>query len=162
MRIAGVLLLAILFAACATAPAPPRPPARLPPIAKPPERPLRYLKTLGGGWRIKLTDDHRALTKCQYGLRVGHARRVDRTLYLRVEFENPLDPTSPLFTDTEIEPWMHELAIRSPEVRGLRKGSRYSIRIHIFDHPDRRRRIGIHEQELPARLNVRADGRVSF
>lgn len=164
-RFTCLLLLALLCAACATPPAPHR---RLPPtspsphVSVAPRRPTSYLKTLGGGWRIKLTDDHRALTACQYGLRVGHVRPIDKTLYLRVEFENPLDRSSPLFTDTKIEPWMYELSIRSPEVRGLRKGSRYRIRIHIFDHPARVNRIGVHDQEIPARLNVRADGSVSF
>lgn len=162
IRTAGILLFTILFAACVIAPMAPRPSPHVRPVARPPERPIRYLETRGGGWRIKLTDDHRALTKCQYGLRVGHVRPIDKTLYLRVEFENPLDRSSPLFTDTRIEPWMHELAIRSPEVRGLRKGSRYRIRIHIFDHPERKTRIGLHEQEMPARLDVMADGRVFF
>jgi hypothetical protein len=162
MRIACALLLTILCAACATTPAP-RPPVRpVPRVGTVPQKPTKYLKTMGGGWRIKLTDDHRALTACQYGLRVGHARPTNKTLYLRVEFENPLSASSPLFTDTKIEPWMHELAIRSPEVRGLRKGARYLIRVHIFDHPERKKEIGFHDQWMPARLNVKADGSVSF
>lgn len=155
-RIAGILLLALL-AACA------RPPAMTPPSAgTAPRPPIDYLKTLGGGWRIRLTDDHRAATACQYGVTVGPARPFDRTLFLRVEFENPLAPSAPLVTDTKIEPWMRELSIRSPEVRGLRKGARYLVRIRIFDHPERRREIGVHHQTIPARLNVNADGSVSF
>ena len=121
-----------------------------------------YLKTLGGGWRIRLTDDHRTATACQYGLTVGPARPLNNTLYLRVEFENPLSPSSPLITDTKIEPWMRELAIRSPEVRGLKKGARYLIRIRIFDDPERKHEIGIHDQKMPSRLNVKANGSVSF
>ena len=159
MRIACVLLLSILCAACATTTAPPAPP---PPVSAAPQQPIDYLKTLGGGWRIRLTDDHRALTACQYGLTVGPARPFDKTLYLRAEFENPLSPSSPLITDTKIEPWMRELSIRSPEVRGLRKGGRYSIRIRIFDHPERKKEIGVHHQTIPARLNVNSDGSVSF
>ena len=162
MRIACVLLLSILCAACVTTPEPRRRIPSVPRIITVPQRPIDYLKTLGGGWRIRLNDDHRALTACQYGLRVGFSRPSKKTLYLRVEFENPLSPSSPLFTDTKIEPWMHELAIRSPEVRGLKKGRRYRIRIHIFDHPDRKKEIGVHDQMMPARLNVRADGSVSF
>ena len=162
MRIACVFLLTILCAACATKPVPVRrvPPA--PRVLTAPQPPINYLKTLGGGWRIKLTDDHRALTACQYGLRVGPARRFHKTLYLRVVFDNPLSPSSPLVTETKIEPWMHELSIRSPEVRGLKKGSRYLIRIFIFDDPARKKSVGYHEQWLPARLNVRANGSVSF
>ena len=160
-RIACVLTLAILCA-CATPPAPRPRVARVPPIVRAPQAPINYLKTLGGGWRIKLNDDHRALTKCQYGLTVGPARRLHKTLYLRVVFENPLSRSSPFITDTKIEPWMRELAIRSPEVRGLRKGARYLIRIHIFDHPERKKAIGFHDQWMPARLNVKADGSVSF
>ena len=156
MRIACVLLLSILCAACATTPAP------LEPVSTAPQQPIDYLKTLGGGWRIRLTDDHRAATACQYGLTVGPARPFNKTLYLRAEFENPLSPSSPLITDTKIEPWMRELSIRSPEVRGLRKGGRYSIRIHIFDHPERKKEIGFHDQTMPARLNVNSDGSVSF
>jgi hypothetical protein len=156
MRIAGFFLLSILFAACATTTAP------LPPVSTAPQQSIDYLKTLGGGWRIRLTDNHRAATACQYGLTVGPARPFNKTLYLRAEFENPLSPSSPLITDTEIEPWMRELAIRSPEVRGLRKGARYSIRIHIFDRPERKREIGLHHQTMPARLNVNSDGSVSF
>jgi hypothetical protein len=159
MRIACVLLLSILCAACATTPA--QFPA-VPPVSTAPQQPINYLKTLGGGWRIRLNDDHRALTACQYGLRVGPARPFDKTLYLRVEFENPLSPSSPLITDTKIEPWMRELSIRSPEVRGLRKGASYLIRIHIFDHPERKTEIGFHDQRIPARLNVNSDGSVSF
>ena len=157
MRIACILLLSILFAACAT------PTAPLPPVSPPPpQQPIDYLKTLSGGWRIRLTPNHRALTACQYGLSVGPSRPFNKTLYLRAEFENPLSPSSPLITDTKIEPWMRELSIRSPEVRGLRKGGRYLIRIHIFDRPERKREIGFHDQIMPARLNVYADGRVSF
>jgi hypothetical protein len=126
-----------------------------------PTQPIDYLKTLSGGWRIRLTDDHRAVTACQYGLTVGPARRFNKTLYLRVEFENPLS-SSPLITDTKIEPWMRELAIRSPEVRGLKKGARYLIRIRIFDDPERKHEIGIHDQKMPSRLNVKANGSVSF
>ncbi len=127
-----------------------------------PQPPIDYLKTLGGGWRIRLTDDHRAVTACQYGLTVGPARPFNKTLYLRAEFQNPLAPSSPLITDTKIEPWMRELSIRSPEVRGLRKGGRYSIRIHIFDHPERKKPIGFHDQTIPSRLSVNYDGSVSF
>lgn len=156
MRIACVLLLSILCAACATARAP------LPSVSTAPQQPIEYLKTLGGGWRIRLTDDHRAATACQYGLTVGPARPFNKTLYLRAEFENPLSPSSPLITDTKIEPWMRELSIHSPEVRGLRKGARYSIRIHIFDRPERKKEIGLHNQTIPARLNVNSDGSVSF
>ena len=156
MRIACVVLLSILCAACAPTPAP------LPPVGTVPEQPIEYLKTLGGGWRIRLTDDHRAATACQYGLTVGPARPFNKTLYLRAEFENPLSPSSPLITDTKIEPWMRELSIRSPEVRGLRKGARYSIRIHIFDRPERKKEIGLYNQTIPARLNVNSDGSVSF
>ena len=159
MRIACVLLLSILCAACATTTAPPAPP---PPLSAAPQQPIDYLKTLGGGWRIRLTDDHRALTACQYGLTVGPARAFNKTLYLRAEFENPLSPSSPLITDTKIEPWMRELSIRSPEVRGLRKGGRYRIRIHIFDRSERKTEIGFHDQTIPARLNVNSDGSVSF
>ena len=157
VRIACVLLLSILCAACAPPPAPPPPPVRAAP-----RQSIDYLKTLSGGWRIRLTDDHRAVTACQYGLTVGPARPFNKTLYLRAEFENPLDPSSPLITDTKIEPWVRELSIRSPEVRGLRKGARYSIRIHIFDHPQREEEIGFHDQTMPSRLNVNADGSVSF
>lgn len=157
-RIACILLLALL-AACAP---PTTPPTEAPSVGTAPHPPVDYLKTLGGGWRIRLTDDHRAATACQYGLTVGPARRFDKTLFLRVEFENPLSPASPLITDTKIEPWMRELAIRSPEVRGLRKGGRYLVRIHIFDHPERKKEIGVHHQTIPARLNVNADGSVSF
>jgi hypothetical protein len=157
MRIACVLLLSILCAACATTPAPPPPP----PVRVAPTQPIDYLKTLSGGWRIRLTDNHRAVTACQYGLTVGPARPFNKTLYLRVEFENPLS-SSPLITETKIEPWMRELAIRSPEVRGLKKGGRYLIRIRIFDAPERKHEIGIHDQKMPARLNVKADGSVSF
>jgi hypothetical protein len=157
MRIACVLALSILCAACATPPAPPPPP-----VTPTPTQSIDYLKTLSGGWRIRLTDDHRAATACQYGLTVGPARPFNKTLYLRVEFENPLSPSSPLITDTKIEPWMRELSIRSPEVRGLRKGARYSIRIRIFDRPDRKHEIGIHHQTMKARLNVNRDGSVSF
>ncbi len=157
MRIACVLLLSILCAACATTPAPPPPP-----VGAARTESIDYLKTLGGGWRIRLTDDHRTATACQYGLTVGPARPFNNTLYLRVEFENPLSPSSPLITDTKIEPWMRELSIRSPEVRGLRKGARYSIRIRIFDRPQRKHEIGLHEQTMPARLNVNRDGSVSF
>jgi hypothetical protein len=156
MRIACVLLLSILCAACATTTAP------LPPVSTAPQQRIDYLKTLGGGWRIRLTDDHRAATACQYGLTVGPARPFNKTLYLRAEFENPLSPSSPLITDTKIEPWMRELSIRSPEVRGLRKGARYSIRIHIFDRSERKKEIGLHDQTIPARLNVNSDGSVSF
>jgi hypothetical protein len=156
MRIARILLLSLLCAACA------KTPASRPPFGAAPQQSIDYLKTLGGGWRIRLTDDHRALTACQYGLRVGPARPFDKTLYLRAEFENPLSPSSPLITDTKIEPWMGELAIRSPEVRGLRKGGRYSIRIHIYDRPERQKEIGFHDEVMPARLNVNADGSVSF
>jgi hypothetical protein len=156
-RIACVLQLSIFCAACAATP------ARLPPVSTAaPQQPIDYLKTLGGGWRIRLTDDHRAVTACQYGLTVGPARPFNKTLYLRAEFENPLDPSSPLITDTKIEPWMRELSFRSPEVRGLRKGARYSIRIHIFDRPQRKEEIGFHDQTMPARLNVNSDGSVSF
>jgi hypothetical protein len=162
MRIACVLALSILSASCATTPAPPPRVRPVPRVSTAPQKPIKYLKTLGGGWRIRLNDDHRALTACQYGLTVGPARPFPKTLYLRVEFENPLSPSSPLITDTKIEPWMRELAIRSPEVRGLRKGGRYLIRIHIFDRPERKKRIGFHDQVLPARLNVKADGSVSF
>jgi hypothetical protein len=151
---ACILLLAIVSGACAPSPRP------LPPTT--PAQSVDYLKTLGGGWRIRLTDDHRAATACQYGLTVGPARPFDRTLYLRAEFENPLSPSSPLITDTKIEPWMRELSIRSPEVRGLRKGARYSIRIHIYDHPQRKREIGFHDQTIPSRLSVNPDGSVSF
>src|SRR5438067_7810491 len=115
MRIACVLLLSILCSACATTPAP------LPPVSTAPQ-PIDYLKTLGGGWRIRLTDDHRALTACQYGLTVAPARPIHKTLYLRAEFENPLSASSPLITDAKLEPGTRELAIRSGEVRGLRKG----------------------------------------
>jgi len=157
MRIACVLQLSILCAACATTPTP------LPTVVStPPQQSIDYLKTLGGGWRIRLTDDHRAVTACQYGLTVGPARRFKKTLYLRAEFENPLDPSSPLITDTKIEPWMRELSIRSPEVRGLKKGARYLIRIHIFDRPQRKEEIGFHDQMMPARLQVNADSSVSF
>jgi hypothetical protein len=157
MRIACVLLLSVLCAACATTP------ARLPPpVSTAPRQSIDYLKTLGGGWRIRLTDDHRAVTACQYGLTVGPARPFNKTLYLRAEFENPLNPSSPLTTDTKIEPWMRKLSIRSPEVRGLRKGARYLIRIHIFDHSQRKEEIGFHDQMMPARLNVNSDGSVSF
>ena len=159
MRIARVLLLALCFAACATPPPPPSLPVSLPPPAK---QSVDYLRTISGGWRIRLTDNHRAATACQYGLTVGPARPFDRTLYLRVEFENPLSPSSPLITDTRIEPWTRELAIRSPEVRGIRKGGRYAIRIHIYDHPERKHEIGFHEQIMPARLSIGADGSVTF
>ena len=158
MRISCVLLLSALCAACATPPTPLPPPS----IVTAPPQSVDYLKTLSGGWRIRLTDNHRAATACQYGLTVGPTRRFDKTLYLRVEFENPLSPSSPLITDTKIEPWMRELAIRSPEVRGLRNGGRYSIRIHIYDHPQRKHEIGFHDQIMPARLNVNSDGSVSF
>jgi len=158
MRASCILALSILFAACTTQP----PPIATATSATAPAGSVDYLKTLGGGWRIRLTDDHRAATACQYGLTVGPARPFDKTLYLRAEFENPLSPSSPLITDTKIEPWMRELAIRSPEVRGLRKGSRYLIRIRIFDRPERKHEIGIHDQKMPARLNVNADGSVSF
>jgi hypothetical protein len=158
MRIACVLQLSIFCAACATAP------PRLPPIATTPapQQSLDYLKTLSGGWRIRLTENHRAVTACQYGLTVGPARPFNKTLYLRAEFENPLDPSSPLIADAKIEPWMRELSIRSPEVRGLRKGARYRIRIHIFDHPRGEQEIGFHDQMMPSRLNVNSDGSVSF
>jgi hypothetical protein len=159
MRIGRIVALSVLFAACATPPPPPPPPTT---PATAPARSVDYLKTLSGGWRIRLTDDHRAATACQYGLTVGPARPFDKTLYLRAEFENPLSPSSPLVTDTKIEPWMRELAIRSPEVRGLRKGGRYRIRIHIYDHPLRKHEIGYHDQMMPARLNVNSDGSVSF
>ncbi len=149
-------MLSILCATCATRPAP------FPPISTAPQQPIDYLKTLGGGWRIRLTDDHRVATVCQYGLTVGPARPFDKTLYLRAEFENPLSSSSPLITDTKIEPWMRALSIRSPEVRGLRKGARYSIRIHIFDRVERKKEIGFHEQTIPARLSVNSDGSVSF
>jgi len=160
-HIACVLLLAILCAACPTT-TPPTSTVPVPPVTTAPQPPVDYLRTLSGGWRIRLTDDHRAATACQYGLTVGPARPFHRTLYLRAEFENPLSPSSPLFTDTKIEPWMRELSIRSPEVRGLKKGGRYSIRIHIFDGPDRKKEIGIHRETMPARLNVNANGSVSF
>jgi len=156
MRIACILLLTILCAACATRP------AALSPVSTAPQEPIDYLKTLGGGWRIRLTEDHRRATACQYGLTVGPARPFDKTLYLRAEFENPLSPSSPLITDTKIEPWMRELSIHSPEVRGLRKGARYSIRIHIFDRPQRKTEIGFHDQTVPARLSVNSDGSVTF
>lgn len=157
IRVASVALLTILFAACATTPPPVEPV-----VAVPQPGPVDYLKTLGGGWRVRLTDDHRAVTACQYGLTVGPARPFNKTLYLRAEFENPLAPSSPLITDTKIEPWMRELSIRSPEVRGLRKGGRYSIRIHIFDRPERKRPIGFHEQTIPSRMSVSYDGSVTF
>src|SRR5262249_50823687 len=105
MRFACVLQLSIFCAACATTPASLPPP----PVSTVPQQSIDYLKTLGGGWRIRLTDDHRAVTACQYGLTVGPARPFNKTLYLRAEFENPLDPSSPLITDTKIEPWMREL-----------------------------------------------------
>ena len=57
---------------------------------------------------------------------------------------------------------MRELSIRSPEVRGLRKGARYLIRIRIFDHPQQKEEIGFHDQMMPVRLNVNSDGSVSF
>jgi len=158
MRASCILALSILFAACTTQP----PPIATATSATAPAGSVDYLKTLGGGWRIRLTDDHRAATACQYGLTVGPARPFDKTLYLRAEFENPLSPSSPLITDTKIEPWMRELAIRSPEVRGLRKGGRYRIRIHIYDHPQRKHEIGFHDQTMPARLNIDSDGSVSF
>ena len=153
------VLLSIVCAACAPTPPPPPPP---PVKVAPPPQSIDYLKTLSGGWRIRLTDDHRAVTACQYGLTVGPARPLKSTLYLRVEFENPLSPSSPLVTETKIEPWMRELSIRSPEVRGLRKGARYLIRIRIYDHPERKNEIGIHDQMMPCRLNVRRNGSVSF
>jgi hypothetical protein len=155
-RVARILLVSILYAACAPTTAP------LSPVSKAPQQPIDYLKTLGGGWRIRLTDDHRAATVCQYGLTVGPARRFNKTLYLRAEFENPLSRSSPLITDAKLEPWMGELSIHSPEVRGLRKGGLYSIRVHVFDHPDRKKEIGVHNQTIPARLNVNSDGSVSF
>jgi len=95
-------------------------------------------------------------------LTIGPARPFNKTLYLRAEFENPLSPSSPLITDAKLEPGTRELAIRSGEVRGLRKGARYSIRIHIFDRPERQKEIGFHDQMMPARLNVNSDGSVSF
>jgi hypothetical protein len=156
MRIACVLVLSILCAACAPTTAP------ISPAGTAPQQPIDYLKTLGGGWRIQLTDDHRAATACQYGLTVGPARPLNKTLYLRAEFENPLSPSSPLIADAKLEPWMGALSIRSPEVRGLRKGARYSIRIHVFDRPERKKEIGFHDQTIPARLNVNSDGSVSF
>src|SRR4029077_12243293 len=73
-------------AACATTTAP------LPPLSTAPQQSIDYLKTLGGGWRIRLTDDHRAATACQYGLTVGPARPFTKTLYLPAEFENPPSP----------------------------------------------------------------------
>ena len=163
MRFAArVLLLSLFFAACAPVP-PPQPEPEPPPVfGSVPERPNAYLRTLGGGWRIKLTDNHRAVEACQYGLRVGPTMRFNKTLYLRVWFENPLSASKPLVTDTKLEPWQRELSIKSPEVRGLRKGGRYSIRIQIFDHPDRRVAIGYHDQIMPSRLNVYADGSVKF
>jgi len=157
MRIARLLLLSIVVASC-TPTAPPPPPV---PVAAP-QPPINYLRTLGGGWRIRLTDDHRFATACQYGLRVGPARPFNKTLYLTAVFENPLSPSSPLVTETKIEPWMRELSIKSPEVRGIRKGGRYAIRIYIYDHPDRRKEIGYHDQMMPARLSINADGRVTF
>jgi len=57
---------------------------------------------------------------------------------------------------------MRELSVCSPEVRGLRKGAHYSIRIHIFDRPQRKDEIGFHDQTMPARLNVNSEGSVSF
>ena len=159
MRRTVVALVSLLFAACAIPPPPPPPP---PPVITAPQEPINYLKTLGGGWRVKLTDNHRAVTKCQYGLRVGPARPFNKTLYLRVVFQNPLSPSKPLITDTKIEPVMRELAIRSPEVRGLRKGRSYSIRIHIYDSPERKNAIGFHDQKIPARFNVNSDSSVSF
>ncbi len=157
----AILVLSLLWAACEPLPGP-TPEVKLPPVTPRERGPVDYLRTLSGGWRIRLSPDHRWVEACQYGLTVGPTRRFDRTLYLRVFFENPLDRSSPLVTDTKIEPGRRELAIRSGEVRGLRKGGRYAIRIHIFDDPERRNEIGFHDQMMPARLTVRADGSVSF
>jgi len=111
--------------------------------------------------RIRLTNDQPWLTACPIRLTVAPPGQFNKTLYLRAEFENPLSPSSPLITDAKLEPGTREIAIRWGSARS-EKGARYSIRIHIFDRPERQKRSAFHDQMMPARLNVNSDGSVSF
>jgi hypothetical protein len=71
---------------------------------------------------------------------------VTETLYVTVDFENPEDKDSPLFSEFEIAPGTTIFEAKSEMIHAIRNRSRYRVKVWIYADVKRKELLGTHEQ----------------
>src|SRR5262245_55907076 len=68
-----------------------------------------YLKSLGGGFAVRLSEDKKAVESCKYSLMLAPNQELKQPLYLKVIFENPKNPKKPLTASAVLQPDMKKV-----------------------------------------------------
>lgn len=104
---------------------------RADPLPEPAEG--KYVKTLGGGFAIRLAEDRETVESCKYSVILAPSQNLEHPLYLKVWFENPLNSKESLTAELVLKPGMKDILATSSEVHGLKGGKNYKMTIAVYD-----------------------------
>jgi len=82
----------------------------------------------------------------QYALELRLRKPVTETLYVTVDFENPLDKETPLFAEFEVAPGATHVAATSEPISAIHSRRKYLVKVWIYADVKRRQLLGTHEQ----------------
>src|SRR5262245_23022194 len=104
-----------------------------------------WLVTTGGGFKVDGDVLHRD-GRLRYLLQFRLRKPVTDTLYLTVDFENPLDRNLSLFTEYELLPGTTRFGVVSDMFAAIRVRDKYQVKLWIYADVERTQLLGTHKQ----------------
>jgi hypothetical protein len=82
----------------------------------------------------------------RYQMEFSLRRPVTETLYVTVDFENPVDQGTPLFAEFEVAPGATSVDATSESFSAIRNRHEYLVKVWIYADVKRKQLLGTHEQ----------------
>lgn len=108
----------------------------------------KFFKTYAGGFDV-------AKDGAAYKVFVDVTQRRDKPMYVRVEFENPLDSKSPLTEEASLSADDNSIALTSKPVKGLKVYSDYIVKVMLYDSKDSEKPLDVLEQKVRSYVDTR-------
>lgn len=117
-------------------------------ITEPKPQSDQILKTHSGGFGVR--DEN---NEAVYVLNVDIIKPYDRTMYVKAEFQNPLNLDHPFVEQTEIPAGQSDLRLVYGPVKGLKIHRSYWVRILIYELVDKDKPVEVFLQHIKSYID---------